>query len=517
MTSAQRRIVRRFFLAYNRGMNDDRATGDLADPYTLAVLYKAGLTADNAGLAALAKHREAMLPKARPVATVEHASSVRVSPVVAGGPRKLTVATATPVRVAPGTPYFERRGFEYRALAGTNNVYEYNRLTPGGKAFAEGAVADGYVTLGEDGGFSRPHVSYAMLDEDIKRDLRLIGEGFDVPLRGRDHSYYTLAEAALLSLDRIVVAPDETTVEVVSDGRRWRVKLESGYRVRDRAEGELHSFADVETPGRLYTHVELKVDGTSREVYLYDRGSGIGRVGSIPYEHLSDVTDGVPKPPVAETAPSVIGAGFVSDVPQPPQASGVPPSSDQTTDYRSTPPATAPAAPHTPPSEVRASIVPPPRIEPFSAGQQASSGKTLGTLRLVAETVRDDGGMEQIFALPFGKANVVIVYGGTGAIERIAAQSSEFMYPAAELLPEWEHTLGRKRREVGKFTSEDESADLLAAKRAIVERARERMLFRKLTAGLPADSPELSAAVSRMQEIARDTIEHYGAVFAVAT
>jgi hypothetical protein len=160
-----------------------------------------------------------------------------------------------------------------------------------------------------------------------------------------------------------------------------------------------------------------------------------------------------------------------------------------------------------------ASIIPPPReASPVAAKDQ--SAKMLGSLRLIGETARDDGSVERIFALPFGKANMVVLYSAAGAIEQVAAHSNEFMYPAAELIPEWEHTLARKRRESGKFTTDDEGSDLLAAKRAVVERARERMLLRKLLSALPPGSPESSAAVERMQTITKEAVERYGGVFA---
>jgi hypothetical protein len=495
-------------------MQDERIRFDLNDPYTLAALYKAGLSADAAGLEALRKARASPLSRRQSQASVASALPSR------GAPRKVAVATATPMRVLPGTPYFERREFEYRLVSGEKDVYEYNRLKPGGKSFAEGAVADGYVTVGEDGFFSRPHVSYAVLDQQIKRDIRLIGAPFDVALPLRDFAYYAAAEQALLSLDRVFIANDESVVEVVSDGRRWRIKLEKGYRVHDRADRSLYAFVDVETPGRRYAHVELKVDGASREAYLFDRESGIGRVGIIPYQHLSDITrvevHGVaPLPKTDEVAtPSSATSAEAETKDLAPRALPATPKEPviPKVETGNPPLPSAPSREKTVSSVELKSIIPPPRLEP--SRPPVESGKMLGSLRLVGEMAVENGSVERIFELPFGKAKMVVSYRANGSIERIAARSSEFMYPGSELVPDWEQKLARKRREVGKFTNEDEAADLLAGKRVVVERARERMLFRKLIAVLPPNSPELLAVSERIQEIVRETIERYGGVFA---
>jgi hypothetical protein len=345
----------------------------------------------------------------------------------------------------------------------------------------------------------------------------LIGAPFDVVLPLRDYVYYSTAEQALLSLDRVFVAEDESIVEVISDGRRWRIKLEEGYRVYDRADRTLYAFVDVETPGRRYAHVELKVDGASREAYLFDRESGIGRVGTIPYRHLSDITRVTAHGETPVKADEVAAPSSPTNTAaETKEAEGMTPLPTQFAPKaeigKSPPP-----SPSVPPKvktvssvELR-SIIPPPRFEP--PHPPVESGKMLGSLRLVGEMAAENGSVERIFELPFGKAKMVVSYRANGSIERIAARSSEFMYPGSELVPDWEQKLARKRREAGKFTNEEEAADLLAGKRVVVERARERMLFRKLIAVLPPNSPELLAVSERIQEIVRETIERYGAVF----
>ncbi len=166
------------------------------------------------------------------------------------------------------------------------------------------------------------------------------------------------------------------------------------------------------------------------------------------------------------------------------------------------------------PSSYNASAVQKIPVESLTHRAVSNEG-IAGRLRMLSETGRDDGSVERVFALPFGKALLAISYSANNEIRQIAVKSNDFMYPGGELLPEWESLLLRKRRSVGQFSQSDEEQDILAAKRIIVQRARERMLYRSVLKTLEDESAEHEAVTAQMHEIEREMTERYGNLFSL--
>ncbi|MDZ4284634.1 MAG: hypothetical protein U1A28_02320, partial [Patescibacteria group bacterium] len=195
--------------------------------------------------------------------------------------------------VSPGADIFERDGVEYRRVRGSENVYEYNRLTDASAIrFEGGGIADGYVMLHADGTPAAPAISYVVLDQYIKRDEPFLGELARTPLTARDFSYYSAAEQALRALERVSITSDGRSVTVISGGRQARIDLVPPYLVVDRSYREFFSFVDIRAGMRLFTDVELKVDFKNRNVVLVDRRGSGTILAELPYARIQDLRSG---------------------------------------------------------------------------------------------------------------------------------------------------------------------------------------------------------------------------------
>jgi len=471
----------------------------------------------------------------------------------------------------PGAELFERDGVEYRRVEGSEDVYEYNRLTDASAVrFEDGGIADGYVTLERDGTPAAPAISYVMLDQYIKRDEPFLGELARTPLIARDFAYYSAAEHALRSLERVSVASESRSVTLISGGRRVRIDLVPPYMVVDRSYREFFSLVDVRAGMRLFTDVELKVDFKNRSVVLVDRRGSGALLAELPYARMQDLESGevfepeekaeeksaervsspgteraAPQiPPSQRAAPGVSSASTVArgstDPPSPPaervaagastlgagpSAEGVGPATIEAEKKSARKEEGASSRSSflrliTPQGE-EASTTRSPAPSAEGAGERRagraeesapSAPPREGSPRLISETRREES-TERIYELPQSKVRLALSYQGDGSVRVVSVVAGMSLYPGSAVISDWEQRILRAREHWKKFRYDDAEQDIAAAKRIVVARAREILAYAAAAAAFAPGSSEARSLEEARLKLKADTEARYGKVF----
>jgi hypothetical protein len=394
--------------------------------------------------------------------------------------------------------HFERGNIEYRRAEDTSDLYEYNRIhAPGSVRFADGGIADGYVRLNADGTPASPALSYVVLDQYIKRDAPELGELAGISLASRDFSYYSRAEEALRSLERVRVSPDQRRVRVLSLGTLYEIELIAPYAVVDRSYREFFALVDVRAGMRLYADVELKVDRESHRALLVDRRSGTV-AAELPYVHLVDVESGEELGPASRERSEVqeiLKSASPASVEKPPSQALV--AKAQATGESERPPRPASSG-----GFLGKDIAP----------KSVVTEEREGAPRLISETRREES-TERIFELPQSKVRLALVYRADGSVTLMSVQAGLSLYPGGALVPTWEQQIARARERWKKFRYDDKETDIETAKRTVVSRARELLAYARAAAAFPDGSPESKALDEARGKLKADTEARYGKVF----